>query len=465
MNNRVTEQLLRHAPNSNVTLFFCDSAVCTESFKKCTTEVIRGDDYDWAVRLQCTVCQSVWWLCNECSLRKKICKHHILSRHQYTCHGKNDRKRSNNVCREVDIEAPSARVVEDMVEETVEENENVIDDIATNEDANSEDSTDYNVTQDEYVAPVALSDPVPVVPINYIVDVRDTRTPMSPKKLIESKKYLSLVRSDLIDELTTASSIHPPSNNNIKEFYSFDLLSSGKKFLIAKMCSGEHGTVTDILSKISDEEVDCQLHISNFVSTLTRDQQKQFGIVVDSIQKVYHQTDTFIYYLPKTVADIRRMYIDGQQSVVKNLPIPNVSRLKNHSYVSLLDCVSDFLFRQRDKLSTLEDNINRTHDKNDLSLFSSERAMEIVQEAIERDEANEEVQGELDVIVLFLKLWSDDFDPNSSIKSNRQSVWVKTVTIFAMTRDGSKVTATYPVATAKKGVDHTEVEHLFGKEL
>ena len=45
----------------------------------------------------------------------------------------------------------------------------------------------------------------------------------------------------------------------------------------------------------------------------------------------------------------------------------------------------------------------------------------------------------LPMVPLFLTIWSDDFDPNKSIKGNRQSVWIKTLTIFTMDSNGKKI--------------------------
>jgi hypothetical protein len=48
--------------------------------------------------------------------------------------------------------------------------------------------------------------------------------------------------------------------------------------------------------------------------------------------------------LPRTITEIRRRYTEGVESISKQLPIPNVLKLSNHSYVSIRDCFADFLF-------------------------------------------------------------------------------------------------------------------------
>ena len=140
--------------------------------------------------------------------------------------------------------------------------------------------------------------------------------------------------------------------------------------------------------------------------------------------------------MPKNFADVRRFYIDGKNSVTKNLPIPDIKLLNRHSYVSLMDCISDMLLSNERLLNDIDDYKKMIElQPKVLSLFGCERVKEIIEGAIERKQ-KEDVNLDMDVIVLFLKFWSDDFDPNNSIKSNRQSVWIQTVTIFAMTKEG-----------------------------
>jgi len=62
------------------------------------------------------------------------------------------------------------------------------------------------------------------------------------------------------------------------------------------------------------------------------------------------------------------------------------------------------------------------------------------------------------VVILSCIEWSDDFDPSSSSKSNRNSCWVKTVTIIpAFERSSTnREKWTYPIAVGKKQSDHSD---------
>ena len=74
------------APNCSLSLFFCENTTCSASFTTCTTAVTTEPEFDWSVKLQCTTCNKVWWLCKVCNLRKKISRRAFLLRHQYANH-------------------------------------------------------------------------------------------------------------------------------------------------------------------------------------------------------------------------------------------------------------------------------------------------------------------------------------------------------------------------------------------
>ena len=448
--------MIEKAPNIEIiNLFYCDNDVCTKSLRQCTTVFVNNneydEEYDWSLHLQCRVCHSSWWLCRHCAVRKKIKQLPILRRHQYSNHRpnmvRNTTTKENNITRRRKRSDEDAVAVSDLsllpqrqvnnkeVQRVVNDEFIINDDRSLNN--NDLDTHDYNVT----------------------------------------KHFLEAIRSKTIDTLTTAEAVHP-SNSTTKEFYSFDISSSGNKFLVANMWSGENGNFEDVFRCLTSEEVSCQILISEFSRSLSRNQQRDFGKVIDYILEFYvRQKEKAICNLPRSIADIRRMYTDGTDSISKRLPIPNVEKVSNHSYVSLLDCVADFLFSNKIKLKLLEHYHNDSSDFDKLhllSMFGNERIREIIQDSIDRVELHDMVYNlekqvaipdHTNVLLLFLKVWSDDFDPNSSIKSNRQSVWVKTVTMFVMSQCGMTVTRTYPVATSPKGNDHKEVESRFLKEL
>jgi hypothetical protein len=79
---------------------------------------------------------------------------------------------------------------------------------------------------------------------------------------------------------------------------------------------------------------------------------------------------------------------------------------------------------------------------------------------------SQSVQTSMPVLPIILIFWSDDFEPNKSIKSNRQSVWIKTVTLIVKNDTNENVSRfTYPVAVGNKETVHEEVEQHIVSEL
>ena len=55
----------------------------------------------------------------------------------------------------------------------------------------------------------------------------------------------------------------------MSNYYSHDIVSSGKKYLVTKMWCKEESTIHDVFGRITDEEVNTQIKISNFTQSLT----------------------------------------------------------------------------------------------------------------------------------------------------------------------------------------------------
>ena len=67
-------------------------------------------------------------------------------------------------------------------------------------------------------------------------------------------------------------------------------------------------------------------------------------------------------------------------------------------------------------------------------------------------------------MVLLGLQWSDDFERNSSSKSNRGSVWIKTVSFISDTLTKNDIVNTYPISIGNKAPNHDTVETLFVKD-
>ena len=155
---------------------------------------------------------------------------------------------------------------------------------------------------------------------------------------------------------------------------------------------------------------------------------------------------------------IRKMYLTGHNSILNNLPCPKVDEYDNHSYVTIRSCIEDFLSSGK-----LPKKIKPNHNKDEMisCITESKRAYEIYNKAHQmycENNSNE-------ILVILGLLWSDDFDPNTSIKSNRGSVWIKTLTFVAENTRTNDERDAYPISMGLKSNNHERIERMFVSEL
>ena len=151
--------------------------------------------------------------------------------------------------------------------------------------------------------------------------------------------------------------------------------------------------------------------------------------------------------------DIRKRYIDSKYSINNNLPMPTIQTLSNHTYISIVDIIRHMLGHGMifDKINPVENSFTNITS----SISQSSRAIEIWPKSRLRFPNG-------NVIPIWIIEWSDDFDPNDSIKSSRGSACVKTVTIGTPSGiKNNKHMYTYPIAIGEKGISHEEVEEKF----
>ena len=208
--------------------------------------------------------------------------------------------------------------------------------------------------------------------------------------------------------------------------------------------------------QIDPEEVQLHMLIATLMSKLSRSERQMFGDIMHRSSKMStkENTDLLRTQLPLCEGDIRRMYVRGKHAILPNLPQPKVQWLGNHGYVSLRDCIADLLGhgtevalldnkRKRDDISCIEDSpCCRSIWKNATALYPGE-----------------------DILCMFAVEWSDDFEPSTSVKSNRGSVWLKSVTISPPHGQQHQLSHTYPVAIGSKDDNHEPIEVAFAKEL
>ena len=162
--------------------------------------------------------------------------------------------------------------------------------------------------------------------------------------------------------------------------------------------------------------------------------------------------------IPTTDAELRNLYLSGERSIIRNLPIPTVEVVDAHSYISIKECITNFLSAgKRPKVYEYIDKDLHNID----CITQSLAAQHIYKKAHEIN-----AQSNNDELIIMLGIqWSDDCDPNSSIKCNWGSIWVKTVTFISEDFGNNDHSDTYPISLSYKGKDHDVIERQYMNEL
>lgn len=151
--------------------------------------------------------------------------------------------------------------------------------------------------------------------------------------------------------------------------------------------------------------------------------------------------------IPNKVNDLRRFYLEGAHSIVKNLPYPEIKDdVPGHSYVSVIDCIRDFLAYHDHRMATISDSLINSSSSGVCHPSQSKRAKEILQQL-----------NNPDALKGYVFFWSDDMEPNRLSKAGRGSVWIATVTIGTQYGDAHNFDNTYALAIGSKGLNHDPI--------
>ena len=226
---------------------------------------------------------------------------------------------------------------------------------------------------------------------------------------------------------------------------------------------------SDSYKHMNEDDITLHLLIAKFVKTLSRIQRVEFSFIMEMLHEKYHSRDTVDKVdivtpyelsmqnkLPRTDAELRNIYVVGKKSIVMNLPRPNVEIYDNHSYVSIRQCIAHFFASGKvpHEIGSNEKDVMRNITDSPAAISAAKRGYAV----------NKSVHPNNIMILLGLQ-WSDAFDPNSSVKSNRGAVWIKTVTFISETFNENRLHDTFPISIGLKSDSHDAVEKQYVNEL
>lgn len=236
------------------------------------------------------------------------------------------------------------------------------------------------------------------------------------------------------------------------------MLSPKEKKILVAITNGCYKVGTEdgyhCCRKLVEEELD-NSRDSNMVHTSFTDAMRTNLLKPFSHDKVVKSAYLWSCRIPLSVNDLRNTYLEGANSILKNMPIPEIDKtLVGHSYVPITECIRDFLAHdQFQSMATIENDEWMFRREEVCHPSHSARAQELARQfASEAGEAlaRTAIKG-------YVFFWSDDVEPNRMAKAGRGSVWTLTMTIGTTKNNGHTFTNTYPIAFGRKGDDHSRV--------
>lgn len=237
-------------------------------------------------------------------------------------------------------------------------------------------------------------------------------------------------------------------------------LGSTKRELLAKVLSGVYEVGCEDGYCCASDLINKEFNNKHDETKFDLDYIANNFIPVFSMSGVTRSAHKFGTKFPSTVTDIRKYYTEYKYAIVPNLPHPRIrTDVRDHSYISVVDCVRDFFAHHNAPIATIISNLQATvpvvrHPT------ESKRAYEVLQNACQA--FGGDTKGK---VVSYLTLWKDDCDPGATIMQGKACVHVITFTIATLLEDGNRIQNTYPISIGRKGVSHDEVERKISEEL
>ena len=243
-----------------------------------------------------------------------------------------------------------------------------------------------------------------------------------------------------------------------KMFYFYEQFNQGPHYLVGKA----HYKLNNIAGVLDTSEVYCHFRLAYlFLSMNPMEAYLQTRILKyfhKHLNPGYHRR-RWGFLVPFDFASIRRLYTEGANSILQQLPHPSVHNIDGHSYVPLSEIIQDCLANNNPvcdlkTISKKYDNWNVQH------IWDSKNVKSIINsiDISHHDSSNETIH-------IMIVRWSDDFEPNNIKKNRGNSIWTMTVSIIGSENKQNREENTYIVAIGYKDADHSTVERRFLEDI
>ena len=196
------------------------------------------------------------------------------------------------------------------------------------------------------------------------------------------------------------------------------------------------------------------MDLTNFLTKIPVSQQNKLIDLLNRARNIEMQCSR----IPRTTKDVNLFYLKSKYSIYKNIPTPKVNAYDNHACVSLEDILENILALGSPISMMKSSQFNEINFDNS-NLLKTQKAKDILMQTYER------YQQEVDPYVVFVVIWSDDFEVNHTRK-NKSSTWLKTVTFVHDDTNMSKgCQYTYALCIGNKKDSHFLVNKWYNEEL
>ena len=153
-----------------------------------------------------------------------------------------------------------------------------------------------------------------------------------------------------------------------------------------------------------------------------------------------------------SISDIRKFYTNGKYSIYQNLPCPKTFQMDNHACISLLDILNHSL-AMGIELDLFRSSYYKQMVVHNDDLHHIKRSRDIFKEVYDTNKDND-----CNPYVFLLIIWSDDFEVNHT-RNNRNSSWLKTVTLIPPPNMTTSKKHTSVICLGCKNQDHSTVKN------
>ena len=258
------------------------------------------------------------------------------------------------------------------------------------------------------------------------------------------------------NDLNMFSPTNPPStttaNFNTTSHLYFNDCFKNTSTAVAGMVSRAYAqTFQPSIHGVTSTEALFHLKSTQFLSRLSGHMHNEFIEILQLAQKANSFQCTRI---PKSGLEIDKFYLKNKYSLMEQLPLPSMSIKEDHAYVSLISIIDHFL-----AFGNVPDLAFCTPmEKSHRSITNCEFARKLY------SDVKSSVPMNTNVMMLYLTLWSDDFEA-TSLRKNVHSTWIKTVTISPPHNETTSTKYNYILAIGRKNMDHDIVNDQINKEL